>query len=523
MQPVNIKKDLMKKRIPTMVGLGVLVVGLVVGVIFLGTGPGIFAPRASAETTPSKIKLTNVTDTGFTVSFYTSLATPGFIKYGTDSNSIKSQTGDDRDQLSGTVGDYKLHHITVRGLKPSTSYYYILGTGTRSSFDNNGVPFMVKTASRGGAPSAAKTAYGNVLTSSGSPDNGAIVYATLPGAGEMSSLVKSSGSWAIPLSNARQSDGSGYATVQETDDLTLFVQGTSPSLTSNLSVKVSDSQPVADIIIGQDGVVADTITTEDADTTDTVVDDFETDQMADTTDDAGTEETGQFDILGSDETGEGLTNQEETALGGEESSLGLGDLATPEEKVIEERTFVDLGLDEAQVVTTQTPTLGGTAMPNVTVNIVVNSDTQIEQELVADENGMFVLDIEALKETLEPGEHTATYTYTDPDTGEDVTKTITFTVEPTTPVGGTDDLTPYGSGNPYAIEDASGSAEASESAQATDSGDLATRSATPATDSAVPVSGSVGTTMALVLGGIFFIIAGGWSYYLATQIKVEEI
>ncbi|MDH5533376.1 MAG: fibronectin type III domain-containing protein, partial [Candidatus Pacebacteria bacterium] len=254
MQPINDKQALMKKRIPTMVGLGVLVVGLIVGVIFLGTGPGVFAPRATPETTPSKIKLTNVTDAGFTVSFYTSAATPGYIKYGTDSKTIKSQTGDDRDQLSGTVGDYKLHHITVRGLKPSTAYYYVLGTGSNASYDDNGSPFTVKTAARGGAPSAAKTAYGNVLNKSGSPENGAIVYVTLPGVGEMSSLVKSSGSWAIPLSNARKADGSGYATINETDNLTIFVQGTSPSLTSNLTIAVADSQPVADIIAGEDNV-----------------------------------------------------------------------------------------------------------------------------------------------------------------------------------------------------------------------------------------------------------------------------
>jgi len=528
MKPIEDKKNLMKKQIPTILGLGVLVIGLIVGVIFLGTGPGVFAPRASAEATPSRIKLTNVTDSGFTVSFYTAGATPGFIKYGTDPKSTKSQTGDDRDQLSGTIGEYNLHHITVRGLKPSTSYFYVLGTGSNASFDNNGAPFTVKTAERGGAPSAAKTAYGNVLTKNGGPANGVIIYATLPGVGEMSSLVKSSGSWAIPLSNARKTDGSGYAAISDADSLTLFVQGTTPTLTSSLTVPVSQSQPVEDIIIGQSGQA---IT--DSDNQDISVDD---NLLEDNTQQAVSEvvepiEEQQFES----EEDTQFANQKsivdenlaEESFGGiDEISVNSSSSDSAELDQTYSNTVIDLTNEsEKQIVTTQNPKISGVVRPNVKVILEVNSETKIVQELTADANGNFILDIESLKETLEPGEHTATYTYTDPDTGEEVSKTITFTVDPSSDggVGGSTVTTPYGSGNPYSIEDASASTQATSSAQATNSGTLATRSAVPATTSALPVSGSVGTTIALVLGGVFFIMAGGWSYYLATQIEVREI
>lgn len=544
MQPQIDKIALMKKRIPTIAGLAILVIGLVVGVVFLGTGPGVFAPRATPETTPSKIRLTNVTDSGFTVSFYTAGATPGFIKYGTETNSIKSQTGDDRDQLSGTIGEYKLHHVTVRGLKPSTTYYYVLGTGSSASFDNNGAPFKVKTAARGGAPSAAKTAYGNVLDESGNPANGVIVYASMPGIGEMSTLVKSSGSWAIPLANARKEDGTGYATIEDTDNLTLFVQGTSPTNTSELTVSVGESQPVADITLGKNGPVsaADTNSvTESSDSdgvnllgdrTNLATDPIETTQPVDAgafenRNEIGSAQDGDEEPL---ETFTGETPQEEststaqivsTGFGQSDSVGGLSGISefTESGQTEDDNTYIFIGDDNSQVSKTQKPVIGGLAKPNVKVMVQINSETQIEQELTADENGYFEVDIEALKQDLEPGEHTATYTYTDPETGEEVTKTVAFTVEPDgtdTGLGGTQETTPYGSGNPYTIE-ATGSAEAS------DSGEVATRSAVPATDSAIPVSGSVGTTMALVLGGIFFIIAGGWSYYLATQIEVKEI
>lgn len=486
MQPVDNKKNLMKKKIPTLVGLGVLVVGLVVGTVFLGAGPGVFAPRATAETTPEKIKLTNITDSSFTVSFLTPGKISGFVKYGTESDSIKSQIGDDRDQLSGTIGEYGLHHITVRGLKPATDYYYLLGTGSNGSFDNNSAPFTVKTAQRGGAPSAAKTAYGSVLSESGSPASGTIVYATITGVGEMSALVKSSGSWAIPLSNARKADGSGYAQILDTDQIALLVQGTRSNLVSNVTVAVNQSQPVEAISLGvSSGGIAD----------------------------GGAPAQNPVDPIPSEDPEPLGGGDDSTLPDPDDNDSGLGGLGDLVEEATQSAEIAPEVIDfeasgSGQIVTTGNPIITGMAAPNVTVELEINSETTIVRELIADAEGNFELDLEQLKQTLEPGEHTATYTYTDPTTGLPVTKTITFTVEdPQLGLGGT---SPYGSGNPYSIDDA------------TESTSLATRSALPATKSAVPVSGSVGTTMALILGGLFFIMAGGWSYYLATQIEVVE-
>lgn len=525
MQPTVDKSKLMKKRIPTMVGLGILVVGLIVGVIFLGTGPGVFAPRATPETTPSQIKLTNVTDSGFTVSFFTAESTPGFVKYGTEVDAVKSQTGDDRDQLSGTVGSYQLHHITVRGLKPSTNYYYLIGTGSNASFDNNGAPFMVKTTEKGGAPSAAKTAYGNILSAAGNPVNGAIVYVSLPEVGEMSSLTKASGGWAIPLSNARKADGSGYAVIAETDVLTILAQGLKANETSNITVSVAESQPVADITLGQNAVAEKTVVASDS-----------AEISSNGATNSGTLENtvAQFRGTLADASQSGTTFELADNLGVTKVSGGLDSLGVLESsstsvvpESTEEAIFVlDLqGTSSGQIVNTQTPMIAGKAVPNVIVSIEVHSDTQITQQLTADENGYFSLDIEALKKNLEPGEHTATYSYVDPATGKTVTKTVTFVVEPktTAATGGTTQFTPYGSGNPYSLDSTKSGTATNSSTISTASAGISSRSAVISTKSAIPVSGSVGTTMALVMGGIFFIMAGGWSYYLATQIDSKEI
>ncbi len=506
-------KSIWQKRLPTFIGIGILVIALMAGVYVttIGGGPGVFAPRATAETTPQKIKVTNITDSSFTISFVTSDKTAGFVKYGEEENSTKSQASDDRDQLSGSVGEFNVHHITVRGLQANTTYYYLLGTGSRNTFDNNGQAFKVTTTKRSGAPSAAKTAYGNVLNESGGPAEGSVVYVTIEGVGEMSSLVKNSGSWAIPLSNARTSDGSGYATLTDDQTMLINVQGPAVNSTSSLTTTIAQSQPVPTITLGQNNVsiVPDNTMTSDTNTTS-----LEATAMEDTTMTASdSTETMMTDSTASDSAG---TSGELTSL--------LADTPASTTNMI-----VDTDLTTEQKVATSQPTIKGKAAPNVTVNIEVHSDTTITQEITADENGEFVLDISKLSQNLEPGEHTVTYTYTDPNTGKEVTKTTTFTVEDpsantqlasttTTSTSG-----PYGTGNPYPMEGtASASPSPTPKATASSSSTIATRSSQPATSSSLPVSGSVSTTLVLLVGGLFFIIAGGWSFWIANELKEER-
>ena len=535
MQKNPAKKTMLQKQIPTILGILVLVVALIAGVFFLGEGPGVFAPRATPQTTPKKIKITNVTDSGFTISFITDEATAGFIKYGESASETTSQTSDDRDQLSGTIGEYQTHHITVRGLKPGTKYFYTIGTGSRASFDNSGQPFDITTAKRAGAPSAAKTAYGSVVNPAGGPAEGSIVYVALPGVGEMSSLVKSSGSYAIALSNARTADGASYAEVADGDTMTVLIQGPSAAQTSNFNVTVAQSQPIATVTLGQtpEDVTAAAPTEteaipEETDSTETALDDQE---VADSLENGESEDDDA--VGGSSSSILSDFGQSRSALASASPSpspsastqtttqTASGSAQTAEQQVI------DLESLEEQTITSGTPKIKGKAAPQVVVTIEVNSETQIQQQLVSDADGNFELDIEALKQQLEPGEHTATYSYTDPTTGELVTKTVSFVVEePASGTGGTSTLlaqantspspTPFGSGNPVSQASPSPSATASGSA-GLGGAKGSTRSGLPATNSAVPVSGSVGTTFALLLGGFFFITAGIWSYWLSGE------
>lgn len=510
-----------QKRIPTIIGLVILVVALIAGIFFLGEGPGVFAPRATPETTPKQVRITNVTDRSFTVSFLTDAAATGFVKYGSEPKKLDTQASDNRDQVSGSVGKYKLHYVTIRGVQPSTQYYFLIGT-EKSTFDNEGAPFSITTASPTGTPPAARTISGSVLTPAGAPADGAIVYITGSDMQEMSSLVSTSGSWAVPLSDARTAAGA-YAEIQDTDEITIYAQGESVNLYSTFTAKVADAHPFPAITLGS---------------SDIAMPEPEDDPLAEDTDlEDSAEPTDGIDSTDSADTVESIDENVVT---------GLGTEAEKEvEQPVEENHIVDLNLEEEQTVTTSNPIIKGRVAPATLVKITINSENVVEADLISDENGEFILDLTQLEESLEPGEHTATFTYTD-ETGEEVTVTKTFWVTlasnliPTAEAQENQVDGPYSTNRPYPMADATPTptpeptSEPTPDATATESATSATPSATPATDSAetskggvatdssLMQAGSVGTTFALVFGGLFFITSGVWSFWISNQLEKKE-
>jgi len=523
----NLKlKKLSKKQLVSFAGIGVLVVSLIIGLVFFSQGTGVFAPRATPETTPKEVQISNVSDKGFTVSFITAEKTPGFIKYGESPDKLKTQAGDERDQLQGTVGDYQVHYITVGGLKPNTVYYFTLGTGSRASFDDNGQPFRVKTAKKATTPPAAKTIYGNVVTSAGTPPKEAVVYAKAEGAGLLSSLVKKSGSWAIPLSNARTIDGSSYAKL--TDESVLVLMALAPSLTkpTTINTTVGEFKPGSTITLGQNALAKADKTASPS----TKLSLSPSPPVAKLTQAASL--SAKLTLSPT------LSPEKKTKAAGALSELlnqatKSGEVASPAGEI---KTEVNLESEEKQVVHTTKPKIVGKAEPKVKVKISIHSDNQIETEVTTDENGEFEIDIAALSEELEPGEHTIEYTYIDPDTGEEVTKVETFYIEdpnaanqvaqtdptPTPIYDSHTDPTPtsapatttYGTDYPYSSESTT-----SASLTPTKPPYQGSTSSAVATPSTLPKSGAIDTTLAMIIGGLFFILTGIWSFWIAMELQ----
>jgi hypothetical protein len=239
----------MKKplRIPTIFGIILLLSGLFVGIFAVQQGQNWFL-RASPEEQPKEMRITNVSDNSFTISWITDTAVRGFVKYGEAGGSLPDIASDERDAGRDNQSQYDTHYVNVSGLSPDTTYEFKIGSGARL-YDNNGIAFRVKTA-----PLVQSGAQGTDLVSGtveyqGQAIPGVIVYFENSSLTPLSAVSKSTGAFTIPLTGARLKNLTGiYTGLGDNDTFDLFVEGGSRGkATAVVSMKNREGIPVISI------------------------------------------------------------------------------------------------------------------------------------------------------------------------------------------------------------------------------------------------------------------------------------
>lgn len=384
---------LLKKRFPTLIGLGILVGGLIVGLLLVDQDTVGFLPRASEEHQPQKVRITNITHNSFTISFSTLEPVQSAVEYGIESGDYPQEALDDRNQLTSGTQAYKTHHITVRGLEPATQYYFRIGTGRSKFYDNQGEPFSVRTARQVDTSAASTSLFGKVANQAGNPVDGALVYITTNGASPISSYTKQDGSWSIPLSNVRTQDLSSLFVLE--DSHLLRVQVIDPAgQTLDEEVVFAKRDLLNNLQFGQ--------------------------RLTDI----------------ADESADSATNQEtdQTSQDNEQSTSAspppdkLGGLLTDDDRFNTyqpgEVTLI-YPAEEEEIISTTKPEFSGQAPPGSSVQIEVQSPTTYYGVAQTDDQGKWTW---SPPEGLEPGDHTITIRYTDDD-GNQVEQSRRFIVQ----------------------------------------------------------------------------------------------
>ena len=210
--------------------------------------PSLFHREAAI----ARVKVTNVRDTSFTVSWSTDAIATGWVNYGT-SPALGQTAYDDR----GAKAIGQSHHVTLQGLSPQTTYYFEVVSGATVD-DHKGSCYQVPTGPTLDLP-VSDSIYGRVYESDGiTPAVGAIVYVTLqdadsagsPGeAGVMTALVDADGWWQANLGNARLAVGSGYFTYSAAGDtVVLMARGVDGGFVSR-TVGTGDLGSVAPLML----------------------------------------------------------------------------------------------------------------------------------------------------------------------------------------------------------------------------------------------------------------------------------
>jgi len=462
--PVNNSKRFVKQSIPTIVGMLFLIVALISGLILFKDGFSGFMPRANPQTTPKDIRISNLTNSSFTVSFYTEEPTFAKINYGVKASSLNNRIRDERDQFQEKTGEYNLHYITLQNLSPETDYYFSIDTEAGEIKGEDGGPFKVATLPVSTASTLAKTLYGNVMASDGSPADGSIIYLKIPGFEELSSLVKSSGSWAISLSEARSIKTRKIESVSDSSNVSLVIKGARNLESIVHETTLSKSQPVEDLKL-QKNIANDQATVSPA-----------------------PENSSSGEVRGVNTTDKVDNDSANSRI------INLHELDANENPE-----------------TVSNPIIRGQAAADSKIKISIHSDNQIETEVTSNSDGWFEVNLENLGESLEPGNHTISYTYMDPDLGLEITKERNFTVSGDSQLiaQAIDDAEAFGSGNPYSTPTPTVEITMEPTA-------IPTVVVEP-----LPEAGSGDTTILIIMSGLFFFTAGIASWKMA-KVVVEE-
>jgi len=240
------RENIWNKKIPTIFGILIITVG--VGITtFLVNQSTLFKSNASLSDQPKAVRITNITDTSFTVSYATDGKVPGSLNYGKDKNLGQSAL-DDRDQQSGNLANYNIHNITVQLLSQQTQYFFTITSG-QTTYLNSGQPFEVTTGPTLTNPPTQAPMTGKIILPDGTTPGEALIYVTMDGAQVISTLVKSDGSYILPLNSLRASDNSTYYAFPK--DASVKILATGDLLSSSASLSFSQIHPVPTITLSK--------------------------------------------------------------------------------------------------------------------------------------------------------------------------------------------------------------------------------------------------------------------------------
>lgn len=346
------KKSFWDTRIPTLFAIFLLALAIVPTYYLVQTGI-ITIGKATPSETPQDVRVSNITDTTFTVSFTTQAETTTSLSFGTTEKGMTNVVLDDRDQPTGRQIARQTHYITVKDVTAATKYFFLITSGS-DDYYNNGNPFEITTGPKiEDTPPQQQPASGTISFADTSTAHETIIYVATEGSQTLSTLSKADGGYLIPLNALRTKDLTAYQPLTPDTTITLLLVNALGS--SHVTVLASSVNPIPLIIFSQN-----------------------------------------YDFT-----------QSSQPIATPSGSLGFPffvaapsnknpTIATPKEN----QTFTD-----------QRPQFRGTAPPGTQVTVTIHSDEAVVSRVTTDQTGNWSFRPE---QELSPGQHTITITAPDP-------------------------------------------------------------------------------------------------------------
>jgi len=239
--------SLKNKTIPTLIGLALVTTSSLLGGYLITTSRQ--GEKIHAEEKPQAVKITNINDHSFTVSWLTLRPSKGAVKLNEGKIFL-----DQRDVSSGQSQNYLTHYVVVDQLTPNRKYRFELLVNEKPYTEES---FVIQTATAvNTTPPPADLAFGLVLDSQENPLPGVLVFLSLPNATPISALTDQEGKWSLPLGTTYRQDLSGllqYDPQNQTAEITAVA---SLNLSATQQTTTGNLHPAPPIILGKSSPVS---------------------------------------------------------------------------------------------------------------------------------------------------------------------------------------------------------------------------------------------------------------------------
>lgn len=342
------KNTIWNKKIPTLLGL--LIITAAIGITTLLVGQNtFFTGQASPTSNPIDLRITNVSDSSFTVSYSTASYILGSVNFGKDQKLGLTIT-DDKD--NNKLIEHKIHSFTINNLSPSTKYFFSIISG-QDTFLNNNIPYEIITAPKPNAKGNSGFIVGKVVTTDGLNPKEGIIYTQANGAQALSSIIKPDGTYTVSLEGIRKDNLSSFFKFTSGSVIKMLVLSDLGS--SNAIISARDVNYVPTIVISKN-----------------------------------------YDFT---------QGNNEVAS----QSATVADFPTVTTNNYQDN-FQITSPAKNQIFTSQNPIFKGKGIPNGTITIAIQSAQEIQGQITVDANGNWTF---TPTTSLAPGQHTITITAKD--------------------------------------------------------------------------------------------------------------
>jgi hypothetical protein len=234
-------KRLFNKKNSTILGIILIILGIPL-TVFILKSQTVLESNASDSPGPQNIKITNVSDKSFTITYQTNTATTGSISYGENKQLGKSEL-DDTDKEKGVFSSKKIHSISAKNLASNTKYYLTIISGS-DTYLNNNLPFEVTTGPDISSASAKEmTIKGKVILPDGNDSPDTLVLLNTENSQFLSSITAQDGKFSFSLNDLRTNDLSSILDANNNTVYKIFATNGSLSSTTLTSLKNTSSIP----------------------------------------------------------------------------------------------------------------------------------------------------------------------------------------------------------------------------------------------------------------------------------------